>query len=244
LRGDFVEAEKSARELERLVQNAQAEPEHQAAARALVATYLETGKTALAADYAEAYLRRREAWLPDPFAEDFAIANDVTMRMLRALAAAGRIDKAALAVRRDAWTDEWRKRVHASLWPYLWLQAYAPAATRDEALVAIQALGVPLPAYTPKTLGIAYAGHAYLLASRLDDALPLLERAGASCMALEFPMEHTLAHLWLGRAREAKADTAGACKAYAVVLERWGKAKPRSVSADEARARSKALGCK
>ena len=47
---------------------------------------------------------------------------------------------------------------------------------------------------------------------------------------------HTQSNLWLGEAREAKRDTAGACQAYAVVLSRWGNAIPRSISADEARA--------
>ncbi|MFI5302094.1 MAG: hypothetical protein ACHREM_28720, partial [Polyangiales bacterium] len=51
------------------------------------------------------------------------------------------------------------------------------------------------------------------------------------------------ATLLVGRAREAKGDNPDACEAYARVLARWGKATPRSVSADEARARSTALKC-
>lgn len=47
----------------------------------------------------------------------------------------------------------------------------------------------------------------------------------------------------LGQVLERKGDQAGACEAYRYVLGRWGNARPRSVIAEEARARSKALGC-
>ncbi len=70
-----------------------------------------------------------------------------------------------------------------------------------------------------------------------------LERATRACRALFFPIEHTQAHYWLGRVREEKNDTAGACAAYRVVLDRWGQARPRSVTADRARERARALSC-
>jgi serine/threonine-protein kinase len=57
------------------------------------------------------------------------------------------------------------------------------------------------------------------------------------------PFGHVHAALDLGRALEAKNDTPGACDAYAKVLARFGKAKPRSVSAEAARARRSALRC-
>jgi serine/threonine-protein kinase len=47
----------------------------------------------------------------------------------------------------------------------------------------------------------------------------------------------------LGQALEATGDATGACGAYRKVLARWGNAKPKSVTADKARARSKALRC-
>jgi serine/threonine-protein kinase len=47
----------------------------------------------------------------------------------------------------------------------------------------------------------------------------------------------------LGQALEQQGDTSGACAEYQYVLDRWGNAKPRSWVAEEARARSKALGC-
>jgi hypothetical protein len=55
---------------------------------------------------------------------------------------------------------------------------------------------------------------------------------------------HTLLeHETRAQALETKKDTEGACAAYKVVLDRWGHAKPRSVTADQARERAKALGC-
>jgi serine/threonine-protein kinase len=46
-------------------------------------------------------------------------------------------------------------------------------------------------------------------------------------------------------AREAKHDTKGACEAYGVVRERWGRGKPKSPSttAQKALARMAALKC-
>jgi hypothetical protein len=43
---------------------------------------------------------------------------------------------------------------------------------------------------------------------------------------------------------EQKGDTKGACVAYSTLLAHWGRAKPASVTADKAQARSKALTCK
>jgi serine/threonine-protein kinase len=47
----------------------------------------------------------------------------------------------------------------------------------------------------------------------------------------------------LGQMLEQTSDRDGACAQYASILARWGNAKPRSVTADRARARSKALAC-
>jgi serine/threonine-protein kinase len=93
---------------------------------------------------------------------------------------------------------------------------------------------------TGNDLGI---GRVYLLGGRVEEALPYLTRAAASCLALREPIAHTQAHYWLGQALETRKDNEGACAAYKVVLERWGHAKPRSVTADQARERAKALGC-
>lgn len=89
----------------------------------------------------------------------------------------------------------------------------------------------------------ALAGHVFLLAGRFEEAIAHLKAATRRCMVLEYPFEHTQAHLWLGQALEQTKDRDGACAAYGVVLSRWGSAKPRSISAEQARARARALGC-
>jgi serine/threonine-protein kinase len=87
-------------------------------------------------------------------------------------------------------------------------------------------------------------GKVYSLAGRVEEALPYLTRATADCGVLYAPFRHISAHYHLGMALEGKGDTRGACAAYQVVLDHWGNAKPRSLTAEKARARSKALDCK
>lgn len=89
----------------------------------------------------------------------------------------------------------------------------------------------------------ASAGHVLVLAGRLADAIPFLRRSSANCFLLDEPFMHLHAQLDLGRALDGTGDVAGACEQYSAVLARWGHAKPRSVTADEARARAKSLGC-
>ena len=47
----------------------------------------------------------------------------------------------------------------------------------------------------------------------------------------------------MGPALETTGDKRGACAAYETVVDRWGKAKPRSTTADKARERVKTLVC-
>ena len=248
LRGDFTEALRRAHEMEKLSASAQAETEHQLPARAILEALTESGQLDAAAAYAAQYMKRREAWLPDPFAEDFALGNDLVPLLLRTLRAAHKITPEDFRAQRDAFVASWRSRLVAEAIAYVWMHGRASLvetpADAHEALDEFPGGGATVPPYTPKTLGALWAGKTYLLAGRVDDAVATLQRPAGSCLALELPVPHTLANLWLGKAREAKHDTAGACQAYAVVLSRWGKAIPRSISADEARARSRALGCK
>jgi serine/threonine-protein kinase len=100
----------------------------------------------------------------------------------------------------------------------------------------------PLPRRWPFFAEFA-VGRAYFLAGRIDESIPHLARASAACNALAKPFEHVQANLLLGQALESTRDVPGACKAYRAVLSRWGNAKPRSRTADAARARVNALSC-
>jgi len=68
-------------------------------------------------------------------------------------------------------------------------------------------------------------------------------RRATTCDLIEESFERVQGLYWLGFAREKHGDAAGACDAYARVLGYWGHAKPRSVTAEKARARMKGLGC-
>jgi serine/threonine-protein kinase len=120
-----------------------------------------------------------------------------------------------------------------------------PAVTKDQALAALAALAQfgGLPAFTPTIPGASYTGHVSLLADHLDDAIPALRRGASSCTVLGETIANTRAWMDLGTALEARGDKEGACEAYRTVLGRWGHAKPRSVTADEARTHASALGC-
>ena len=81
------------------------------------------------------------------------------------------------------------------------------------------------------------------MAGRPADAVALLRRASASCLALTWPYQHMHALLDLGRALELTGDGASACRAYARVRVQWGAARPRAVSADAAREGARRLRC-
>jgi hypothetical protein len=71
-----------------------------------------------------------------------------------------------------------------------------------------------------------------------------LETIGKGCSYVLLATRNWIhAHLYLGELDEQAGDEASACGHYAKVLDRWGHAKPRSVTADKARERVKALGC-
>jgi serine/threonine-protein kinase len=155
--------------------------------------------------------------------------------------------------KRGAWID---KRLAAGaprglVWDYAYAAPALSRAEADAALAALGELGPPTSMITPAlyspALGLglpdADIGRVQLLAGKVDDAVLSLKRAVASCTAFMAPVAHTRAMLDLGRALEQKGDTRGACEAYAKVLARWGRAKPKSVTADAARERARALGC-
>jgi serine/threonine-protein kinase len=146
---------------------------------------------------------------------------------------------------RDAFVKDWLD--HAPTWRgNLWLAAYAAvASTERDAQIALEKLAAsqPLPPFRAWTLWVAEEGAVHLLAGDAARALPLLERGVRVCITLARPVERMRALLHLGMAREATGDRAGACEAYQRVLARWGSAKPRSVTADDARHRAAALAC-
>lgn len=178
--------------------------------------------------------------------EDFALAADVTPLVLRVLAENAALPKQEIERQRVEWARDWERRFSGSVKSFLWLYGWAStvvdAEQAREALSHRSEYGVVVP-FRPRSMTELYEGVTYALSGRLDDAVERLSAATKPCRALIFPFEHTQAHAWLGRELELKGDSAGACRAYGVVVARWGQAKPRSITADHARGRIRVLQC-
>ncbi len=239
LAGDFTEAERIEREAVASVEGSMDEEDHKDTVTPLLWLYTEMGKPADAARLAVKYLSARAAWRSvgawSPVPELFAAAERGGLRT-----AAER--EAAL----EGWLRLW-EGTDAALRSQSWILGYAyPAVTREDGLAAMRAAPTPLPRAHQNQFhreGVGAVGKVLLLAGRTGEAVTALETAASSCSALPAPLEHTRAHLHLAQALEASGDPKRACSEYAYVLARWGHAKPRSVSADTARARRAALGC-
>jgi serine/threonine-protein kinase len=207
----------------------------------------EIGRADEAGAIAEAFLARVDASKPPLLPpEDYGMARDVTPLALAAARRAGRMTRQEFEVRRAGWVRGWSGRISADFRGFIWLHGYAAtvesAEDAREALAALPAYE-PLPRFRPLTMAGAAAGLTFLLGGRTEEAVTWLRQATKSCRALAFPLEHTRAHEWLGQALEARGDKEGACAAYKVVLDGWGNAKPRSVTAERAGARASDLGC-
>ena len=199
-----------------------------------------------AANVADGYLRRKDAWTADPRAEDFALIRDPTPFMLWALAQSGRISPDDLDRQRGDWVTRWRSIMGAEQAPFVWLHGFAEIAwTPDEAAKALDAIAPygPIPKMAFRMLADEDIGRTFLLAGQVDHALPFLRRAATSCLAIDFPLAHTRASFLLGQALEATGDVGGACSVYRVVQARWGPAGSRSTTGMRARSRLTALGC-
>jgi serine/threonine-protein kinase len=244
--GDFSEAEQRLGEAE-LALAAEAGAQAHASTLALLArTAEETGKPERARAVAEAYLARKDAWAPSHRVDNVSIFLDPIPEMLAIEARTGGLSPARLEEQRRSWLEAWRAKTSAAYVGDLWIAAWAaPASTREQGLAAVEALAAfgGVPPFVPNMPTGSLAGHAFLLASRLDDALPALRLGATTCTVLFDPFGNTRGWLDLGSALEARGDRAGACDAYRVVVDRWGHAKPRSTTAERARARKAALGC-
>jgi serine/threonine-protein kinase len=204
----------------------------------------ETGQADEARKVAHDFVVRSETWATSNDPSSFW---DPAFVVLKLAEGRGGLSAEEFEGRRARWIDDRLKT--ATVYPgLLWTFAYAATArTPEEARAAIAAA----PRFAPLTSYLfgghldadAYVGEAYLLAGQPEEAARYLSRAVANCTALLSVGVHTRAALHLGQALEAASDTPGACAAYKIVLDRWGHARPRSVSADLARERAKALAC-
>jgi tetratricopeptide (TPR) repeat protein len=172
--------------------------------------------------------------------------DDLTPRLLSFLIDAGAADAEALRARRSQWLDQQRQRLGEAAWPDarfgVWAHAYRlpgepSRAQSDEAIARLADVGGHLSDWPVRSS--ASIGALLLGAGRPQEAEPWLSKAVHECLDQpDLPATYLL-----GRVYEDEGDNARACASYAAVLGAWGRATPRSVTADLARAHAKKLGC-
>ena len=246
LTGDFDAARDRARELDRSTAPEADRRLHARAAHWWASASIESGRPAEAADGARRFLLRKDAWIAEPRAEDFSLLRDLTPRLLLAERIGGLLAPEAFEAERAKWIDLWERAAVPASRPFIWLHGYAAVAdTPDDAAHALAAAPrFGMPAFTPYTLGDGFIGTVYQRAGRTAEALPYLQRAARSCMALETPFEHTQVQLVLGEALASLGRHDEACSALGVVQARWGHARPRSITAERASTLARQLSCR
>jgi len=231
--GDFVEVERIATAAIAQVPVTATEHEHFQPTVTLLAAYAEAGDLAGAGRVAADYLSRRAGWRqPDLGAVALCIG---------AAARGGRLDRAEADRQLDA---TFKSLVADGASPsQAWAMVYAYATeTRAEALAAVAKLDEQHLAMPTTWKGAV--SRTFALAGRGGDARPYLQYMAGECTAeLLVTRNWIRAQLYLGELDEQAGDTTSACGHYAKVLERWGNAKPRSATAEEARTHARKLGC-
>jgi eukaryotic-like serine/threonine-protein kinase len=255
--GNFTATEAAELETQKTTALGRNESRHAALVAFRIALAEETGGRPRPLVLANAFLNHSEAWNLDA-------PREVRMRRLYLMRDAGKLNGAAFETARDALIAEEVARVakpgaaEATVATeeeraHLKLEAdarYTEAASQAKAALANVTARAVLSVRRGYPLDL---GRLYLLAGRVDDALPLLKQESQRCEAvgrlrLDAPnllatINFMHAHLLYGQALEAKQEKASACSAYGVVQTLWQNAKPRSVTLDKAKERSRALGC-
>jgi serine/threonine-protein kinase len=201
--------------------------------------YTEVGQPDRALAVSEAYMKRLPALTRGS-------PEQHRQLVLRELRRANRMSDAEFHAMRDSWMKDAMSRMPPTLANNLWFMFYGePALTPGDAREALDALAQfqPMPPYDGIVYNERVMGQVLLLAGRVDEAIPHLRRAITACFNPQYIPSHQWSAEMLGEALESKGDKPGACEAYGEVLVHWGDAKPRSVTADKARAHMKSLGC-
>ncbi|WP_394833162.1 protein kinase [Pendulispora rubella] len=241
LNGDFVQAEKFAEKMGAQAQVSSVLLHHVRMSALLVDIYMETGRGSRAVPVAERFLRRKDAasagfWRAAAF-EPLVLVALFRPERARWLDWVEHWETNAVPElsKRQAWALRWGPVSNTS--DDVGLRAWKERRSEDQVSVrADQQYIVPV-------MVDAFEGRIALAAGQYDTAASLLESSVKPCFKLEQPFTNTRAYFWLGETKERMGDVAGACNAYRIVLQRWGNAKPRSITGDETKRRVRALGC-
>ncbi len=240
--GDFATAERVTVDWDNALVKQEVVP-HSGTQKQLAFIAYEEGDVQKAARIADNFLKILPALTPS------SVGNDPTIWTAEYMFRAGRLSKQDLEDKRKTWLKDREanrtQQENLRLAPFRWAQLYAGfAETLEEAKDALDKENdfLPLPPESRRTPEFdAQLGKTYALAGRYDDALPPLRAVTTACIALGSPILQTRSFYFLGMALEGKGDLEGAKKAYQEVINRWGNAKPRSRTAEEAKKRLKQL---
>jgi len=207
---------------------------------------LESGDTAGAADLAETTLAQQEAWSDD---RDQRYPKRPWEPALKAVSvAAGRLDPTAYDAWREAWEADRMGPSTLSVGTIWFWSRGLPVRDRVDAEAAVAAvgrfafqLGALLSHTNNPVLGLGVARVQRLAGT--PDASASLASLADRCLVLDEPLVPHLARAEAARLAETNGDTAEACRRWGQVVDAWGRAVPRSVTAEEARGRLDALGC-
>jgi serine/threonine-protein kinase len=229
--GDFAEVQRIAADASARVSPSAAESEHYGPASTLVQALTEAGDAAGAGRVAVDYLAHRAGWRK--------LRTIVPAPMIRAAARAGRLGASEASRPLEDAFGVLKPISPGSAWLYAYADGVETPAEASAAVAKLDALGIALPR-TEQSM----VGRVLFLAGRHEDARPPLQADVTVCSnSLLFARNWVRDHLYLGELDEQAGNKPSACAHYAVVLSRWGHAKPRSVTADEARAHATKLGC-
>ncbi|WP_394829461.1 protein kinase domain-containing protein [Pendulispora albinea] len=245
--GQFDRALATTAQLEQKLAGSAAREPHWAAAMLTADALIESGDRARGARVAEQALLRKDAWTPDKLA---AVSVAPTEAWLLATALrGGRTTQAAWLEATRAWERANERELSTfERWVLSWGAKVGSPQDAAEAMAhapAGELRGGGRHFHVEWAIGLpdVYAGRIYLQAGDAARAASVLEAGARACQGMYYPFLNVRAHLWLGMAKEKLGDKAAACRAYGVVLDRWGHATPRSITAREADERSRALGC-
>ncbi len=243
--GQLAEASAALESLQTSMDPSPVEMDHFVASRALWGLAIETGKPAVAARVAADFTKKHLAWTADPRFAPVLSAEAIGYRT-------GASPRETWVATRAAWlASEERRPLDSRLlgvsaadrWWTAFVEPAMSAADAQEAIAASPSSSAPGILREDARWDEA-VGAMHLLAGHPADAVPFLARASATCDPLADPIAQVKATAELGVAKEALGQSDAACRAYEWVLSRWGSAKPASVTATDARARAKRLGCR
>jgi eukaryotic-like serine/threonine-protein kinase len=200
----------------------------------------EAGREKKAASVASDFLQRRDAWRQP---EGPMTAPDPTVYLTRMAARANFLSEAEVRPTRDAWYRAQTLGTPLDKARAWWLAYAMGVESEGEAREALAVRPANAPWSNHRPWMDESTGRALWVGGHRAEALPYLERTFKSCNQLEIVMSAMRTNLLYGQALEAAGDHERACEVYGTITRRWGEAKPRSVTAEEARRHAQWLGC-